>query len=203
MKILVAHHDVFSRALLSTTLRRLGHDSVAVADGQQAIEIYRRTHFPLVISDWVMPRVDGPELCNLIRGERRQDYTYIMLLTHIEEARNVPDALEAGADDFITQPFNEDILAARIMVSERILNIRNVNRAFVQLIPICSYCKKARTDRNYWQRLDESLLDQANLQLSHGICPECYKNTVRPELDRIRVERQTGAKAVSSQPSRF
>lgn len=203
MKILVAHGDVFSRALLRTTLRRLGHDSVAVADGQQAIETYRRTHFPLVISDWVMPRVDGPELCNLIREERRQDYTYIMLLTHMEEARNVLDALEAGADDFITQPFNEDILAARIMVGERILNIRNVNRAFVKLIPICSYCQKARTDRNYWQRLDESILDQANLQLSHGICPECYKNSVRPELDRIRVERQASAKAVSSQSGRF
>lgn len=203
MRILVAEDDVFSSSLLGAALRRLGHDPVVVADGQKAIETYRRTHFPLVIADLVMPRVDGLELCNLIREERRQDYTYIMLLTIMEETQNVLEGLKAGADDFITQPFNEDVLAARIMISERILNIQNVNRAFVKLIPICSYCKKARTDRNYWQRLDESLLDHAKLQLSHGICPDCYKNTVRPQLDRIRVERQANAQAVSGQSSHF
>ncbi|MGI8837658.1 MAG: response regulator [Pyrinomonadaceae bacterium] len=59
MKILLAEDDVFSRTLLSATIKRLGHDPVAVADGQEAIDTYRRTHFSLVISDWVMPRVDG------------------------------------------------------------------------------------------------------------------------------------------------
>jgi DNA-binding response OmpR family regulator len=203
MRILVAEDDVFSRTLLGATLKRLGHDPVVVADGQEAIETYRSTHFPLVISDWVMPRVDGLELCNLIREERRQNYTYIMLLTVLEGTQNLLEGLKAGADDFITKPFNEDLLVARIMVSERIVNVQNVNRAFAQLIPICSYCKKVRNDSDYWQRLDEFLLDQPDLQLSHGICPACYENTVRPELDRIRVERKAAGRRVSGQSNRF
>jgi sigma-B regulation protein RsbU (phosphoserine phosphatase) len=203
MKILVADNDVFSRTLCGAMLNRLGHDPVLVADGQEAIEAYRRTHFPLVISDWVMPRVDGLELCNLIRAERRQNYTYIMLLTIPEGTQNLLEGLHAGADDFITKPFNETVLKARITVSQRIVNIQNVNRAFARLIPICSYCKKVRNDSDYWQRLDEFLLDQPDLPLSHGICPECYQNTVRPELDRIRVERQAAAQVVSGQSNRF
>jgi sigma-B regulation protein RsbU (phosphoserine phosphatase) len=203
MRILVAEDDVFSRTLLGATLKRLGHDPVVVADGQEAIETYRSTHFPLVISDWVMPRVDGLELCNLIRAERRQNYTYIILLTVLEGTQNLLEGLKAGADDFITKPFNEDLLVARIMVSERIVNVQNVNRAFAQLIPICSYCKKARNDADYWQRLDEFLMDQPDLQLSHGICPECYENTVRPELDRIKVERKATGRLMSGQSNRF
>ena len=202
MRILVAEDDVFSRTLLGTTLKRLGHDPLVVSDGQEAIETYRRTHFPLVISDWLMPRVDGLELCNLIRAERRQNYTYIMLLTAMEGTQSLVECLNAGADDFITKPFNENVLVARIVVSERIVNIQNVNRAFARLIPICSYCKKARNDHDYWQRLDEFLLEQPDLQLSHGICPECYKNTVRPELDRIQIERQM-ARVASGQANRF
>jgi sigma-B regulation protein RsbU (phosphoserine phosphatase) len=203
MRILVAEDDVFSRTLLGGTLKRLGHDPVAVPDGQEAIETYRRTHFPLVISDWVMPRVDGLELCNLIRAERRQNYTYIMLLTVVGETQNLLEGLKAGADDFIAKPFNQAVLEARIIVSERIVNIQNVNRAFARLIPICSYCKKARNDSAYWQRLDEFLLEQPDLPLSHGICPECYATTVRPELDRIRVERRTAGRVVSGQSNRF
>jgi DNA-binding response OmpR family regulator len=203
MRILVAEDDVFSRTLLGATLKHLGHDPVLVVDGQEAIETYRKTHFPLVISDWVMPRVDGLELCSLIRAERRQNYTYIMLLTVLEGRQDFLEGLKAGADDFITKPLNEDVLVARIMVSERIVNIQNVNRAFAQLIPICSYCKKARRDSDYWQRLDEFLLDQTDLHLSHGICPECYENTVRPELDRIRVERKVAGQLVSGQSNHF
>jgi len=84
MRILVADDDMFSRTLLSATLKRLGHDAVVVADGQEAIDAFRKTHFPLVISDWMMPRMDGLELCWLIREEKSQKYPYIMLLTVME-----------------------------------------------------------------------------------------------------------------------
>ncbi len=203
MKILVAEDDVFSRTWLRATLERLGHEPVVVADGQEAIESYRRNHFPLVISDWDMPRVDGLELCNLIRAERRQNYTYITLLTALEGTQNLLQGLKAGADDFITKPCDEAVLLARIMVSERIVNIQNVNRAFARLIPVCCYCKKIRNDNDHWHRPEEFLLEQTDLPWSHGICPECYATTVRPELDRIRVERQAGARAMSGQANGF
>src|ERR1700682_2248011 len=110
MKILVAEDDVFSGTLMVATLRRLGHDPVAVSDGQEAIESYRKTHFPLVISNWVMPRIDGLELCQLIRAERRQDYSYIMLLTALEGKQDLLEGLKAGADDFIIWTFNTVVL---------------------------------------------------------------------------------------------
>src|SRR5438874_13320918 len=116
MRILVADDDVFSRTLLSATLKHLAHDPVVAADGQAAIDAYRQTHFPLVISDWMMPRVNGLELCRLIRAEESQKYTYIMLLTVMEGTQSHLEGLRAGADDFITKPFNEDVLVARIMV---------------------------------------------------------------------------------------
>jgi sigma-B regulation protein RsbU (phosphoserine phosphatase) len=203
MRILVAEDEVFSRTLLDAMLKRLGHDPLIVADGQQAIDTYRRTHFSLVISDCVMPRVSGIELCSLIRAERRQNYTYIMLLTLPEETQNLFESLNAGADDFITKPFSEDVLTARIMVSERIVNIQNVNRAFARLIPICAYCKKVRNDSELLKRLDEFLLAHLDLQLSHGICPDCYQTTVRPELENIRLKRQERADVVSGHTSQF
>jgi DNA-binding response OmpR family regulator len=175
MRILLADDDVFSRTLLSSTLRRLGHDTVAVANGQEAIDAYRNRYFPMVISDWMMPELDGLDLCRLIRAEENPKYTYIMLLTVMEGTQSHLDGLAAGADDFITKPFNEDVLIARILVGERIVNMHNVNRKLAQLIPICSYCKKARNDSDYWQRMDDFLLQQTSRQLTHGICPECLR----------------------------
>jgi sigma-B regulation protein RsbU (phosphoserine phosphatase) len=203
MRILMAVDEVCSRTLLADTLTRLGHDPVVAADSKEAIDIYRRTDFSLVISECLMPRISGIELCSLIRAERRQNYTYIMLLTTPEETRHILESLNCGADDFITKPFTEDVLAARIMLSQRIVNAENINRAFARLISICAYCKRVCNDSDSLKTLDESLLTQSDLQLSHGICPGCYQTTVRPELENIRVKRQERADVVSGHTNQF
>ena len=203
MKILIAVDKECSRTLLADTLTRLGHDPVVTPDGKEAIDIYRRTDFSLVISECLMPRISGIELCSLIRAERRQNYTYIMLLTTPEETRNILESLNCGADDFITKPFTEDVLAARIMLSQRVVHAENVNRAFARLIPICAYCRKVRNDIDCLKRLDEFLLAHSDLQLSHGICSDCYQTTVRPELENIRVKRQARAGGISGQEKQF
>ena len=203
MRILMAVDEVCSRTLLADTLTRLGHDPVVAADGKEAIDIYRRTDFSLVISECLMPRISGIELCSLIRAERRQNYTYIMLFTTPEETRNILESLNCGADDFITKPLTEDVLAARIMLGQRIVNAENVNRAFARLIPICAYCKKVRNDNDCLKPLDEFLLAHSDLQLSHGICPDCYQTKVRPELENIRLKRQARASSVSGHVKQF
>jgi len=128
MKILIAEDDTTSRLLLAATLKKLGHEVVAAANGEEAREAIGREHVPLLISDWMMPDVDGLELCRLIRSEHSLQYTYIILLSARSGKTNYLGAMDAGADDFITKPFDEDQLAARLRVAERILDLHETLR---------------------------------------------------------------------------
>jgi DNA-binding response OmpR family regulator len=116
MKILVAEDDDVTRLLLSSTLRKLGHDVHGATNGREAWEAWHAGEFSLVISDWMMPDLDGLEFCRRIRAERRADYTYIVLLTSRSGKTNYLEAMTAGADDFITKPFEKDAFAARVRV---------------------------------------------------------------------------------------
>jgi DNA-binding response OmpR family regulator len=193
MRILMVSHDAFSNALLSAALKSLGHQTVAVANGQDAIDNYRKNYFPVVISEWMMPQVSGLELCRLIRAENAEEFTYIILFIDPEDTPPYTEALKAGADDFIPKPFDENVLVAGLAVAKRILKREDSRRKLAQLIVVCAYCKKPRNDPDYWQQLDKFLMDHPDLQLSHGICPACYENTVRPQLDNIRNNNRLGA----------
>ncbi|GHA79063.1 GGDEF domain-containing protein [Cognatilysobacter bugurensis] len=128
MKILVAEDDATSRLVLGATLRSLGHDVTAVEDGAAALEAWRRDEYGLVISDWLMPLLDGPGLCRHIRAEHRPHYTYVVLLTSLEGKGNYLSGIEAGADDFVTKPLDRDVLAARLSVAERIIGLHEALR---------------------------------------------------------------------------
>jgi len=129
MKILIADDDDITRLLLSSTLRKLGHDAHEARDGREAWDAWQEGEFPLIISDWMMPDLDGLEFCRRIRAERRADYTYIILLTSLSGKTNYLEAMTAGADDFITKPFEKDAFAARVRVAERILGLHANLRA--------------------------------------------------------------------------
>jgi signal transduction histidine kinase len=124
MKILVAEDDATSRIILTHVLAQLGHEVVATADGEEAWAVFRQAHVPLLISDWMMPGMDGLELCRRIRAESRSRYTYIILLTVLGGKQNYLEAMEAGTDDFISKPFDVDQLHARLRVAERILGLQ-------------------------------------------------------------------------------
>lgn len=129
MKILIADDDTTSRLVLGATLRKLGHQVTTVADGRQAWEAWQQDEYALFISDWMMPELDGLALCRLIRAEPRQHYTYIILLTALGGKGRYLEGMEAGADDFITKPFDEEQLAARLHVAARILQLHEKLRA--------------------------------------------------------------------------
>jgi signal transduction histidine kinase len=124
VKILIAEDDGASRAILAQFLTRLGHDVVATADGQQALDVFRREDVPVLISDWMMPNLDGLGLCRQIRAEERANYTYVILLTVLGGKESYLEAMDAGADDFISKPFDVDQLHARLRVAERILGLQ-------------------------------------------------------------------------------
>jgi diguanylate cyclase (GGDEF)-like protein len=129
MKILVAEDDATSRLLLSAILRKLGHAVTAVEDGHNAWEALQQDEYAILISDWMMPNVDGLELCRMVRATPDSQYTYIILLTSMDSKGSYLEGMDAGADDFITKPFDHELLAARLRVAERILALHKKLRA--------------------------------------------------------------------------
>jgi DNA-binding response OmpR family regulator len=124
MKILIAEDDKDSRELLSWILQKLGYQVVATENGQEAWEAYRHGRFRLVISDLLMPEIDGLELVRRIRAQKQAKYTYVILITALIGKKDYLEGMEAGADDFVTKPFDPDELKARLRVAERIISFQ-------------------------------------------------------------------------------
>lgn len=123
MKILIVDDDPVLRQILHTYLARAGYEVALAEDGRAAWETWQQEHTRLIVTDWMMPVMDGPELIRRIRGASFPGYTYIIMLTAKEGKSDVIFGLEAGADDYLTKPFNAGELRARISIGERILNL--------------------------------------------------------------------------------
>lgn len=182
MKILAVEDDPVAQLLLESALKYLGHDPILVADGEQAWAALRDGTVRVVVSDWLMPGIDGLELCRRVRA-RAGDYVYFILLTQqsANEA-NQDAAVEAGVDDFLTKPVVPRDLWMRLRVAERILGYTQQVRQLESFIPICSYCKNVRSDQNYWQQIETYMHSRAGTKFSHGVCPDCVEIHVRPML---------------------
>lgn len=124
MKVLIAEDDKDSRELLSWILQKLGYQVTAAENGKEAWDAFRKGRFRLVISDVLMPEVDGFELCRRIRQHKQSKYTYIIIITALIGKKDYLEGMEAGADDFVTKPFDPDELKARLRVAERIISFQ-------------------------------------------------------------------------------
>ena len=124
MKVLIAEDDRDSRELLSWLLQKLGYQVVAAANGKEAWDAFRRRRFRIVISDVLMPEIDGLELCRRIRTHKQSKYTYIIMITALIGKKDYLEGMDAGADDFVTKPFDPDELKARLRVAERIISFQ-------------------------------------------------------------------------------
>jgi sigma-B regulation protein RsbU (phosphoserine phosphatase) len=174
LKILVAEDENISRMVLQASLKKQGHEVVGLENGLKAWEAFQKEYFPMIISDWLMPEMDGPTLFRKIRGLPCENYSYLVLLTSLEGKTNYLEAMHAGADDFITKPFDADELTARVQVAERILGLhRHVNQ-LEGLLPICCSCKKIRDGKDNWQRVENYIEIHSEARFTHGYCPECY-----------------------------
>jgi len=124
MKVLIAEDDRDSRELLGWILEKLGYQVVATTNGKEAWDAFRRGRFRLVISDVLMPEIDGLELCRRIRKHQQAKYTYIIMITALIGKKDYLEGMDAGADDFVTKPFDPDELKARLRVAERIISFQ-------------------------------------------------------------------------------
>ena len=120
--VLIAEDDSVGRMILQTWLKTWGFRVVVAKNGIEAWDILQQEHSPeLLILDWVMPGIDGLELCRRVR--QRQQSAYILLVTANDEKREIVNGLEAGADDYLTKPFDTDELRARLRVGQRMLSL--------------------------------------------------------------------------------
>ena len=122
MKILIAEDDSVSRRILEAHLVKWGHKVVVVTDGAEAWDVLQRLDAPrIAVLDWVMPKIDGPELCRRIRAATDMPFTYVVILTAKERTSNIVEALDAGADDYLTKPYHAEELRSRIGAATRIV----------------------------------------------------------------------------------
>lgn len=126
MKILVADDSKYYSMLLENSLRQWGYDPVMAKNGAEAWEILQGEDGPrLALLDWIMPVMDGLQVCQKIRSWEKDSYIYVILLTSQSSKENVIAGLESGADDYIIKPFNEEELKYRLKIGERILTLEN------------------------------------------------------------------------------
>jgi sigma-B regulation protein RsbU (phosphoserine phosphatase) len=184
MNILIAEDEAVSRNILRSVLEAAGYRVTAAANGLEALDAWRIAESRVVISDWLMPELDGLDLCRRIREARQDRYTYYILLTGRSGKDSYLTAMDAGIDDFITKPVDADELKARLRVAERILGLRERIDALEGLLPICSYCKRIRDDKQTWNALEGYIEQRSGAEFSHGVCPDCYRKHLEPGLER-------------------
>ena len=121
MRILIAEDDMVSRTILRRAVEKTGHECVAAADGEEAWEIYKENpDLDVIISDWMMPGVDGLALCRRVRGDEREGYTYFIFLTALGDREHLLMGLEAGADDYLSKPLDRSELQVRLISAFRV-----------------------------------------------------------------------------------
>ncbi len=203
VRVLVAEDHPSDRRLLTRFLGRWGYDCVACPDGEQVWDLIEREEVPrLMVLDWNMPGLDGVEICKRLRARDDGQSAYILLLTARSENENVKEALEAGANDFVTKPFDPVILEARLRNGARAIDLQERLEDRVQeleaavskvkklqgLLPICSYCKRVRSDENFWSQVEAYVAENSDMRFTHAICPNCFEDKVEPQLREIEAE---------------
>jgi DNA-binding response OmpR family regulator len=195
MKLLIAEDDAFFRRLLRQILEREYEITVA-EDGARALDVLQGEDGPrLALIDWVMPFMTGPQVCRKIR-EAELPGRYLMILTAKNSPADILSGLRAGADDYVTKPFDPEELRARVRVGKRVVELQGELQARVELLrqsqereremsrllPICPRCHRVRADASYWLDV-ERYVEQHVLGAAPGCT--CTIDTESPRTELV------------------
>jgi phosphoserine phosphatase RsbU/P len=193
MSVLLADDDKLTLNVLNDALTRAGYDVITATDGEQAWRKLNEGNPQVAILDWIMPGMEGVEICRRAHADPKLANRYFILLTGKSSTEDLVAGLQAGASDYLRKPFDETELLARVEVGVRFMELQRkladrvteLEKALTQvrrlegLLPICSYCKRIRNEQDYWERVDAYISQHANVRFSHNICPECYEKHVK------------------------
>lgn len=173
--ILIAEDDSIGARILEAALAKLGYHTITAPNGADAWERFDREPVRVIVSDWMMPGMDGLAFCQKVRARPQTPYTYFILLTASNTtAQNYELATAAGVDDFLTKPLDREAIRMRLRVAERILKFTAEIRQLQELIPICVYCRRVRDEHDYWDMVERYIERGTGSRFTHGACPECY-----------------------------
>lgn len=185
-QVLIAEDDFISRKLLEANLTQMGYGVSIAENGEDAWQQFNAQPTRIVVSDWLMPGMDGLELCQKIRARENTDYTYFIMLTaNIGEDDNYFMAMDSGVDDFLTKPLDRNQLQIRLRVAERILRSTSRIQSLETMLTICAYTKRINFPEEGWQTIEDFLSNHFGIQLSHGVDPGYYETHIKPELARL------------------
>lgn len=190
MKILVAEDDLTSRNILASVLGKWRYEVIAACDGNEAWDVLQKPKAPmLALLDWMMPGMDGIQLCQMIREQDTLNPMYLILLTHRQEKEDIVQGLKAGANDYIIKPYHIEELRARLDVGKRVIELQATLAKRIDelqdalshvktlqgILPICCFCHSIRTDKESWERIEKYITEHSEAKFSHSICPECME----------------------------
>ena len=173
MKVLIAEDGGVARKILETNLKKWGYEVLATQNGSQAWDELSKKDAPnLAILDWLMPDLTGPEICKKVRDIEADKYTYIILVTARGQKDDIFEGFAAGADDYLTKPYDKQELFWRLKVGERILRLQgslkkktnkieeviNDFKLIQSMIPACKECERSRDIENFLDKLGTLLL---------------------------------------------
>jgi CheY-like chemotaxis protein len=211
-RILIVDDQEANVLLLERILRCAGYRSVtSTMDPHAVYELNFKNRYSLILLDLQMPGMDGFEVMEGLKVIETDGYLPVLVLT--AQPDHKLRALKAGAKDFVSQPFDlaEVLMRVYNMLEVRLLHLETrklydqvttANQELTQalsevkvlrgILPICSYCKKIRDDKDYWQSVEKYISKRTDALFSHGFCPECYTIHVQPQLDALKKPENSG-----------
>jgi len=197
MLIYLADDDETNLKLIKTVLNQDGFSNIhTYTSGKVMLTDIRHNCPDLLLLDIMMPGFSGYEVLEWIKRDSALEHIPVIMITAAlmdENQEPLKRSFELGAMDFISKPFSNLELTLRVKSALRLEYSRQQLEAAAakissleKLLPICSYCKKVRTDKNYWQEVEIYISEHTDTMFSHSICPECYHTHIKPQLDSLK-----------------
>ena len=184
--ILIADDDPVVLEIVEKKLQSFGYPVLCAHDGEEAWRLYVERSPNIVITDWMMPKINGLEFARMIRNHNHFPYTYIFFLTVLGGKGSYIESIRAGADDFITKPVDTDELRVRLYVAERTIRLQTHAKKLEGLFNVCPGCERIMQEDKTWTSIESLLTEKSNASLSHGVCPNCYETVMKPQIEEFK-----------------